>query len=152
MSSVFETAQTPVKFAIANDWGSGFTGTLTFKNPTAQPLNGWRFEFTTPFKLRQLWAGQIIQETRIDTPNGPTYRYVVRHASWTSNVPVNGSVEIGFNVDIPSGRRGSPRGFVWMASPSARLRRLRRLCPCQRLCLPRRLCLLRFPLRPRFPL
>ena len=75
--------------AITNNWGSGFQVNCTITNPGPEPVNGWTLEvcFATPITLQQAWGGMA-------TVNGNCVR--LTGMSWSSNIPVGGSVTVGF--------------------------------------------------------
>ncbi|NJM57511.1 MAG: hypothetical protein HC857_08820 [Synechococcales cyanobacterium RU_4_20] len=108
-------AQGSVDYAITQTWGTGFTGYLTFQNGSDRPLNGWTFEFKTPFKLRQVWNAAIVSQAPL--ADGQGYRYVVRDVSWTRTVAAGGSAKLGFNVDVPPSQAGKPFDFVLDGRP-----------------------------------
>ena len=103
-----ESSNGAVDFAIANDWGSGFTGNLTFKNTSGQFLDGWTFEFTADFPIRELWGGEIISQ------QGNVYH--VRPESWNRNLAPGETVSLGFNADVPTDQISAPNSYQLTAA------------------------------------
>lgn len=89
---------TPVDldFTVSSDWGSGFTASAGFTNPTNTTLEGWTLLFTFPHEITQIWNAVIIERV------GDTY--LIGDAGYNARVAPGGSVSFGFN--------GGPGGGV----------------------------------------
>jgi len=77
-----------VTFKVTSDWGSGFNSDMTLTNNTAYAFAGWTLEFDFPHDITSLWNGVIISHVG--------NHYIVKNAGWNAEVPVKGSVTIGF--------------------------------------------------------
>ena len=82
-------------FAVAESWGTGFVGMITFENFTSDLLNGWIFEFEAPFQITNLWDGAIIQQQG--------NRYIVRNAQWNGQAYPNEQISFGFVGTLANG-------------------------------------------------
>ncbi|MEL6764475.1 MAG: glycoside hydrolase family 9 protein [Cyanobacteria bacterium J06607_6] len=89
-------------FVVEDSWGSGFVGYITFKNNKARPLDGWRLAFEAPFKISEIWDGQIVRK-RGD-------RYTVKNVEWNSELAPGESISFGFVADAP------PNGKIYSAA------------------------------------
>lgn len=78
-----------IEFKNTTDWGTGFTGQITIKNPTATPIKDWTLTFTFAGQITSVWNGQIVSHTGNE--------YVIKGASWNSTIAGNSSVSFGFN-------------------------------------------------------
>ena len=84
-----------VTYTVADNWGSGFTGTM---NVTAgQALNGWTVSFNTPAEIVNVWNGVI--SSHVGTA------YVVTNAPWNGQVSAGQSTSFGF--EAKTGAAGS---------------------------------------------
>lgn len=95
----------PVTFSYTkNDWGSGFTGNLKITNKTNQVISNWTltFSFAGNQVLTNYWNGTFTQSGKNVT---------VRPTSWNNAIPVNGSIEVGFNAAY-SGINTDPVNFM----------------------------------------
>jgi endoglucanase len=73
-----------------NDWGSGFTATVTITNGPAA-VNGWTltFPYTAGQKVSQAWSATVTQSgTQVTATN----------TSWNGSLPAGGTVSFGFNA------------------------------------------------------
>ncbi|MEI6699483.1 MAG: Calx-beta domain-containing protein [Mycobacteriaceae bacterium] len=78
-----------VTYTVADNWGSGFTGTM---NVTAgQTLNGWTVSFNTPAEITSVWNGVI--SSHVGTA------YVVTNAAWNGQVSAGQSTSFGFQAN-----------------------------------------------------
>jgi len=98
-----QPSETDGRFSIVNDWGSGFTGNLTFENDSAQSLDEWTFKFTADFPIRELWGGELVGR------QGNVYE--VQAADWNRSLAAGQSVTLGFNVDVASQSITPPNGY-----------------------------------------
>ncbi|MGW2642032.1 glycoside hydrolase family 44 protein [Streptomyces sp. NPDC001348] len=97
-----------VDYRVTNDWGSGFTATVTVTNKGA-PLNGWQLGFTFPGsqKVTQGWNGTWKQSGTAVT---------VKDAGWNAAVATDASVGIGFNGSY-TGTNAVPKNFTLNSKP-----------------------------------
>ncbi|MEL7332924.1 MAG: glycoside hydrolase family 9 protein [Cyanobacteria bacterium J06560_2] len=95
-------------FSVEDNWGSGFTGNIKFKNTTGRALSGWQFEFVAPFTIKEIWNATIVRR-RGD-------RYTVKPKHWNRKLQVGNSTSFGFVAEPKKGtiaeRRNRPRNFV----------------------------------------
>src|SRR4051812_25273708 len=84
-----------VDYAV-NDWGTGFTTSVTIGNVGASPLNGWRltYSYAGTQTLQQGWNGTWSQ-----TGNAVT----VANLPWNATVPPSGTVTAGANFGYTGG-------------------------------------------------
>lgn len=80
-------------FSVTDNWGSGFTGYITFENFTPDPINGWSVEFDAPFNIYEMWDGQVVQQVGD--------RYTVQNLYYNAQVPSGNSLSFGFNAYAP---------------------------------------------------
>ena len=89
------TSSGSVTYTVADNWGSGFNGTM---NVTAgQALNGWTVSFNTPAEIVNVWNGVI--SSRVGTA------YVVTNAPWNGQISAGQSTSFGFQAN--TGAAGS---------------------------------------------
>jgi hypothetical protein len=78
-------------FADVNDWGSGFTGSITLTNTSSTAINGWTLEFDFTSNLTDIWDAQIVSHVG--------NHYVIRNADWDATIAPGQGVNFGFNAD-----------------------------------------------------
>ncbi|NER00825.1 MAG: hypothetical protein F6K30_29715, partial [Cyanothece sp. SIO2G6] len=78
-----------INFSIINDWGSGFTGSLSIVNLESMAIDGWIIEFEAPFQITNIWNAKILSQEG--------NRYVIQSESWNSNIAPNQTISFGFN-------------------------------------------------------
>jgi aryl-phospho-beta-D-glucosidase BglC (GH1 family) len=78
-----------VKYAIKDNWGSGFIGNMTVEGGTSG-THGWTVEFDAGFAITNIWGAEIV--SHVGT------HYVLRNASYNADVPPGGSVAFGFQA------------------------------------------------------
>ncbi|MFJ8692479.1 cellulase family glycosylhydrolase [Streptomyces roseolilacinus] len=104
-------ASCSVGYRVVGEWPGGFQGEITLRNTGATALDGWTLGFAFPDgqTVTHMWGGTATQ-------NGAAVSVVP--ASYTSTVPVNGSVTLGF-----TGGRGTtntaPTAFTLGGAPCA---------------------------------
>lgn len=93
-----------VVWAVANDWGSGFTANVTITNTGSTAINGWALRFTFPGnqQITNLWGGVAAQQGQNVT---------VTNADWNANLPPGASAQPGFNANY-SGTNARPTAFT----------------------------------------
>lgn len=80
-----------ITFDDTNDWGAGFTGSVTIANGSGDPIDGWSLTFDLASEITNIWGAEIVSHTGT--------HYVVRNSSWDAAVAANGSVSFGFQAD-----------------------------------------------------
>jgi hypothetical protein len=87
----------------ANDWGSGFTATVTINNEGSAALNGWTltYDYAGNQRLAQGWSGRWSQSGQTVT---------VQNESYNGNIPAGGSTSAGANFSY-SGTNTAPDTF-----------------------------------------
>ncbi|GAA4261916.1 hypothetical protein GCM10022255_096540 [Dactylosporangium darangshiense] len=87
-----------------NDWGGGFTGSLTVKNTGQTALNGWTLSFTFPGnqKLSQGWSAVWSQSSATVT---------ARNETWNPSLPAGATMSLGFNATY-TGSNPRPTSFT----------------------------------------
>ncbi|MEU4656392.1 cellulase family glycosylhydrolase [Streptomyces sp. NPDC023723] len=78
-----------VGYRVVGEWPGGFQGEITVRNTGTAAVSGWTLGFTFP-------AGQTITNMWGGTPAQSGSAVTVAAASYTSAIPVNGSVTVGF--------------------------------------------------------
>ncbi|WP_422033600.1 Calx-beta domain-containing protein [Reyranella sp.] len=78
-----------VKYAIKDNWGSGFIGNMTVEGGTSG-TRGWTVEFDAGFAITNIWGAEIV--SHVGT------HYVLRNASYNADVSSGGSVTFGFQA------------------------------------------------------
>jgi chitinase len=91
-----------VTYAVGNNWGSGFTGTVTVPGGT-QGLNGWTVEFDAAFTITNIWGAQIVSHVG--------NHYVVSSVAYDANVAAGGQTSFGFQAST-SGGVATATGFT----------------------------------------
>ncbi|MEV6764460.1 cellulase family glycosylhydrolase [Streptomyces sp. NPDC051105] len=78
-----------VGYRVVGEWPGGFQGELTIGNGGTTAINGWRlgFAFTDGQTVTSMWGG---------TPQQTGAAVTVTPASYTTTIPVGGSVTAGF--------------------------------------------------------
>ncbi len=93
-----------VTYAVANDWGTGFTANVTIANNSTAAVNGWTLGWTFPGNqtITNLWNGTYTQSGAAVS---------VKSLSYNSTIGANGgSVSFGFNANY-SGTNAKPASF-----------------------------------------
>lgn len=87
-------------YKVTNDWGSGFTGTLTVKNNKAVAVNGWSLSlaFKDATKISSTWSAVL-------SGSNP---YTFTNLDWNKTINPGASVEIGFQGTKPAGAAVAP--------------------------------------------
>jgi len=94
-------------FSVEKSWDGGFVGYLTFENFTATPLKNWKFQFTAPFAIGDIWDADIVRKQG--------NRYTVSNVDWNKTVAAGDRISFGFVATLPKGdisdRAKQPRNF-----------------------------------------
>ena len=87
-----------------NDWGGGFSATVTLTNTGAAAWAGWTLAFAFPGnqKVTQGWSGQWSQTGA---------QVTATNQSWNGSVAPGGTVSLGFNGSY-SGSNPRPAAFT----------------------------------------
>jgi beta-glucosidase len=87
-----------------NDWGGGFTGTVTVKNTGATTMAGWTLSFTFPGtqKVSQGWSATWSQSGAVVTAKSET---------WNGTLAPGASQSAGFNATY-TGSNPRPTSFT----------------------------------------
>jgi GH18 family chitinase/endo-1,4-beta-D-glucanase Y len=83
-------AEDAFKFKVDNDWGSGFTGSITVKNTTAATLKNWKIQLDFPYDITNIWNAEKLSKSN-DT-------YTIIHPSWNQDLAPGESHSFGFNA------------------------------------------------------
>jgi mannan endo-1,4-beta-mannosidase len=80
-----------VGYRIVNEWSGGFQGEITIRNTGTTTISGWTlaFAFSNGQTVTNMWGGAPTQD-------GGTVS--VAPASYTSTIPADGSVTVGFTA------------------------------------------------------
>ncbi|MGE0224584.1 MAG: cellulase family glycosylhydrolase [Acetobacteraceae bacterium] len=79
-----------VSLMIDNDWGSGFTATVTVKNTGTDAAHSWQVEIETADEIVNLWNGTILSH------DGNTY--VIGNATWNADIEGGASTSFGLQM------------------------------------------------------
>ncbi|MEU9187506.1 cellulase family glycosylhydrolase [Streptomyces sp. NPDC048484] len=81
-----------VGYRVVNEWPGGFQGELTIRNTGTAAIKGWKlvFAFANGQTVSNMWGG---------TPTQSGATVSVAPASYTSDIPVSGSVGVGFTAN-----------------------------------------------------
>jgi hypothetical protein len=84
-------------------WDSGYTGTYTLTNTSANAVDGWSLEFTLPAgaRITSLWNGSA--ETT-------GTKVTVRNETWNAELAPKQSVVVGFVADAAGAQQKPPDG------------------------------------------
>jgi endoglucanase len=85
------------------DWGSGATVSITIKNNSATPIDGWilAWQFGGNQKITNMWNGAYTQSGTAVT---------VKNTAYNGTIAAGDTVSIGFNLSY-SGSNAKPTGF-----------------------------------------
>jgi len=97
-----------VRLVINNDWGSGFTATVTMTNNTAKAMTNWKLEFDFDGTINSLWDAR--QVSRVGN------HWIFTDNIWNNTIPANGSVSFGF-VASPGKLMPKPINLFWTGTP-----------------------------------
>lgn len=101
-----------VAFSVTGQWSNGFGGEIKLTNGGTVPISGWKLGFTAPWTIASAWNASLLGTS---TVTGGT-RFTVGDAGWNSDVPVGGSVTIGF-VGAGSGVIAPPTDWTLNGLP-----------------------------------
>ena len=92
-----------LNFKLDSSWNTGLTGSISLGNPNPTSINGWTIEFDAPFKITNLWNGQIVSHVG--------NHYVIRNASWNGTIGPSGTASFGFQASY-TGSAPQPTGYI----------------------------------------
>jgi aryl-phospho-beta-D-glucosidase BglC (GH1 family) len=92
-----------IGFADTNDWGSGFTGSVTLTNTSATPISQWTVSFALANAITNIWNAQIVSHS------GNTY--VIGNEAYDGTIGPSQSVTFGFQAN--GGNPTPPGSYVF---------------------------------------
>lgn len=102
------TASCKVAYSV-NDWGSGFTGTVTVTNTAAAPVTGWTLNYTWP-GTQQITTGWNATWTQTGA------RVTAAAPDWARTLQPGASTTLGFNATY-TGANPPPTAFTLNGAP-----------------------------------
>lgn len=84
-------------FKVNSDWGTGFTADVTLKNRQNMAINGWTVEFDLAANIVAIWNAEIVSHVG--------NHYVVRAASWNTQIGAGADVTFGFQAAVSDANR-----------------------------------------------
>lgn len=93
-----------VSYVLQNSWSSGGTVSITIKNNSSSPINGWtlKWMYSGDQKITNLWGGQYSQSGSSVT---------IKDSGYNAYIPPNGSISFGFNMSF-TGTNTNPTSFT----------------------------------------
>ncbi|MEO3816352.1 PQQ-dependent sugar dehydrogenase [Plantactinospora sp. B24E8] len=94
-----------VGYRVDQQWGTGFTATITITNTGTEPISGWTVNWTYLTggqRAGTFWNASGSQQGAVVT---------ARNASWNPDIPPGGSVQFGL-LGTHSGANPAPAGFL----------------------------------------
>ncbi len=77
-----------VRYRITDSWSGGFQGEIRLENPSSSAVTGWHLGFDLAAGIDDVWGAQIASHSG--------NRYELTPVAWSSTVPAQGSMTIGF--------------------------------------------------------
>jgi len=93
-----------VRFAVENNWGSGFQAQMTIVNHQSSPLVNWNLEFDSPLNISSAWDGQLVSHVG--------NHYKVANAGYNATIAANGSVSFHFAANPGGASAVAPTNYV----------------------------------------
>ena len=90
------------QFQDTSDWGTGFSGLITIKNPGTTAVTNWSLSFDFPYQLYSVYDATITSHVG--------NLYVIQNGGWNSTIAAGGTASFGFN--------GSPGGLAAGVTPT----------------------------------
>ena len=84
------SADVAVAYAVASDWGTGFTATVSLTNNGTASVSGWTLSFELPVTMSGYWSA--VQ----DSKSGDTYTF--SNESWNGTIAPGATVSFGFQA------------------------------------------------------
>lgn len=98
------------QFQVMSDWGSGYTGQITIKNPGSTDVTNWSLEFDYAGQISSIWNAKITSHAG--------NHYAVAAESWNTTIPKGGAVSFGFNAS-PGNVTAGPTNYKLVGSGSS---------------------------------
>jgi len=92
-----------VSFADVNDWGRGFTGSITITNTGTTTIDGWSLSFDFAVSISSTWNATLVSHAGS--------HYVISDAGYDAIIQPGQSVTIGFNA-APGHPSVGPTNYV----------------------------------------
>ena len=92
-----------VQFADTNDWGSGFTGSITLTNTGTAPIMDWTLAFDFAGSITSIWNAAIVSHSGT--------HYVLQYASYNPLILPGQSMNFGFNA-TPGSPGSGPANYT----------------------------------------
>lgn len=98
-----------VRYHVVNEWPGGFQAEIVIGNTGTDTIGNWTLGFTFPDgqRVTNMWGG---------TPTQTGSDVSVAAASYTSTIPVNGSVGVGFTGSLSGSANSAPDAFTLSGS------------------------------------
>ncbi|MFE9674300.1 cellulase family glycosylhydrolase [Streptomyces sp. NPDC006259] len=93
-----------VGYRVVGQWPGGFQGEIAVRNTGAAPVDGWTLAFSFP-------DGQTVSNMWGGTPTQSGSKVSVAAASYTSTIPVAGTVTVGF-IGTKATANAAPTAFT----------------------------------------
>lgn len=77
-----------VLFTKTDDWGSGFTASMTVNNLTTSAIDKWTVEFDLAANITTIWNAVIASHVG--------NHYVIQNAAWNGSIAAGGTTSFGF--------------------------------------------------------
>jgi endoglucanase len=109
VTPVAAVAACSVRYAVQNDWGSGFVAEVIVTNRGAAPIDGWRLGWSFGGNQRVVngWNGVFSQTGASVAAANP---------DWARTIAAGASATVGFQAEY-SGNNASPTGFTLNGVP-----------------------------------
>lgn len=78
-----------IDYVVTNDWGTGFSSTITINNNTDKDLEDWVLEFDFDRNITEIWNG-IIEKHEGN-------HYVIKNTTYNADIVAGQTVSFGFN-------------------------------------------------------
>lgn len=78
-----------ITYDLNNDWGNGFTGTISITNSTDSVLEDWALEFDFDREITNIWNATILSHE--------ANHYTIMNAGYNSNIAAGQTISFGFN-------------------------------------------------------
>ena len=78
-----------IEYNLTDDWGSGFTGTISITNNTDSTIEDWTLEFDFERKITNVWDAVI--------ESNDEKHYVIKNYGYNRNIKAGDTVKFGFN-------------------------------------------------------
>jgi cellulase/cellobiase CelA1 len=84
---------TPLKAAVTftdvNDWGTGFTGSITITNTGTTAIQGWTLQFDFGASITSIWNANLLSQSGT--------AFTIQDAGYNETIAPGQSVTFGFN-------------------------------------------------------